>query len=104
MTARETPAACASRAIPDRKVWKSPPHFAAEAGAANRATKTNAEISLSMDEPWLPPRGLTLLQRGLSRRMEPRFRGGERNEGSCHTLRSFPRKRESSFLARHRTR
>jgi hypothetical protein len=59
MTARETPAACASRAMPAMKALKSPPHLAAEAGAANVTTIKSAEISLSMDEPWLPPRGLT---------------------------------------------
>src|SRR4029078_13356771 len=82
MTARETPAACASRAMPAMKTLKSPPHLAAEAGAANSATRKNAEISLSMDGPWLPPRGLTLSWPGLSR---PRPRRGEsRTLGSPH--------------------
>jgi hypothetical protein len=36
-------------------VLKSPPHLAAEAGAASVTTTKSAEISLSMDGPWLPP-------------------------------------------------
>src|SRR5215208_6008980 len=41
MTARDTPAACASRPMALRKAWKSPPHCAACAGAASRSGNKN---------------------------------------------------------------
>src|SRR5262245_66626322 len=44
-TDRETPAAVASRAIADRKVLKSPPHFAAMAGE----TTDNAQTKVAID-------------------------------------------------------
>src|SRR5262245_49961696 len=70
-TERETPAACASRAMADRKVWKSPPHWAAWAdGTKGKARKTkamNLGMNFDMTEPALPRTDVYTVMADLSR-------------------------------------
>jgi len=54
--AAESPAACASRAMAERKTLKSPPHCAARAGAAKRRIRSNVASGRFIVGPASPSR------------------------------------------------
>src|SRR6478672_2776148 len=63
MTLRETPAACASRAMLARKAWKSPPHCAAWAAGTNKRVRKTKTINLGMTQTCVAPTLISTLSR-----------------------------------------
>src|ERR1700687_3170796 len=86
MTAREMPAAAASRDIAVMKALKSPPHCAAGADLANKTERTNAASRrLIMLKPFFRRRcdnrmgaGVGATTSAAEKKLGPRFGGGGR--------------------------